>query len=122
MNIETIGIIIAALATIGGINAAVTKWIIKQVSIIARDEINKSQNSCDEGRKRQMATVIERIERLEKSDNDTQLTIVAIKKDLENLTAHHETTQSMIQRLEDHQQDTFSQLIKTIQSFTIKND
>ena len=109
MNIQTLGIIIASLGTLGLIFTGITRWSNKRVSVIAKKEIEKIQVKC-------MAPILKRIIKLEKSDNNTQLTLVVIKKDLENLSSNHEKTQAMISRLEENQQETFMQLIDTIKS------
>ena len=120
MTLETIGIALTILIGAIGLIAGFAKWVTKKISVIAHNEITKSQSLCMKGRNEAMSTVIERIEKLENSDNETKLVILSIQKDLETLTGHHETTQSMILSLQDKFQDTTMQLIDTIKSITMK--
>ena len=128
LTAEMVLTILTIITTGGAIILAVNKWVIKQVRVIAKEEIVISQNKCSISRKENTSkydSIIEKYEErvttLENSDNDRSLTILSIQKDLESLANHHETTQLMITKLQDHQQDTFKQLINTIQKMGVPN-
>ena len=111
MNLSTILTILSILAIIGAASTILIKWISKKVTTIASEVILQSQKSCSIVRGKEVSCIIERIGKLEHSDTKTQITIA-------KLIVHHETTQAMIQKIEDHQQQSFTKLIETIQSMS----
>jgi len=111
MDLSTILTILSILAIIGAASTILIKWISKKVSTIASEVIQTQEKSCAIVRGNEMSCIIERIEKLEHSDTETQITIA-------KLIIHHETTQAMIQKIEDHQQRSFTKLIETIQSMS----
>ena len=127
MDLNILLTILTIVATGGGILVAINTWMMKQVRVIAKEEIVDAQNSCGLSRKETLIKYDEivnkyeeRMAQLEHSDNDTKLALLTIQKDLESLSNHHERTQSILVQIQDHQQATFSQLVETIEKISIK--
>ena len=114
ISLEGILIILTIIATGGAITAGVNRWVIKRVKDICKEEIDQSQSLCIASRARLSDKYEDRMKALEDSDNKTDLTIVELKKDIENLSTQHDTTQMMISKLQEHQQETFMKIIEKL--------
>ena len=86
------------------------------------DGIKKSRLKCRDDRAEQLRQIEKRLTVLESNNTTHDLTILEIKKDLEQIsekiTDHHATTQLMISQLTEHQQEMNKSLLETIQSMS----
>ncbi len=118
-----LGVIISLAVIIG----AIIKGLSKRIAEIAKKEIGTSQESCYQQRAEVMRRMSDRVSKLETHDNDNNLVILAIQKDIKGLSGLHEQTQALVLDLNRQFQDTTkqhtemaSELIKTIQQMGMK--
>ena len=124
MTISNIGILVSIIAAtctavifVG--NKIMNRVKHEQAQDEKIDQIIDTISLHTKNKDKSIAEITDRITLLEHKDRATEMTLVSIKERMEILTQSHETTQTMIQRLEDHQQQTFTQLIDTLKEIKI---
>ena len=117
MDLSTMLTILSIIAFTGTGMTIMLKWNSKRISLIAIEEIKKSQEVCGTHRGVTMGKLAGRITELEQNDISKQLTIVRIESTLENLSQAHETTQAMIMDMGKQFHEITGQLIETIKTF-----
>ena len=121
MNIENIGVIVSIVAAIcAGTIFIVSRLLQKAKHEQMQDEditnIKNARSVCMANRVEVTNELEARVSALERKNHDVELVLVSLQTTMETLVQNNNTTQTMIQRLEDHQQKTFMQLIDTIKS------
>lgn len=119
MDIENIGIMVSIVGAIcAGTIFIVSRLLQKAKHEQIQDEditnIKKARATCLTNRVEITNELGARVSALERKNHDVELALVSLQTTMETLVQNNNITQAMIQRLEDHQQKTFMQLIDTI--------